>query len=200
MKHIAIFLSLFLTSFGVLAQNESVIPYFRASEFSGKVFLEWEIQQGNTCNGIDILRSTDSLNFQWIGDIEGICGSTEESVRYTFTDNSPLLNSINYYRLNLGGVGFSWIINLEVIHLGAGNYALFPNPVVSTSELHFDNDQGKKVTLSIIDFSGKEVQSYETEGEFFTIASNEFEQGKYLFEIRDKESSEQMVQGTFVIN
>lgn len=181
------------------SQNESVIPYFRGSEFSGKVFLEWEVMQGNTCNGIDVLRSTDSVNFEKIGDIEGICGSTQASIRYTFTDTAPIVNEINYYRLSLGGIGFSWVIEVEVRFFGKGKYSLFPNPVVATSELHFDNDLGQSVVLSIVDATGVVVYSSTGTGEFFEVPADCISNGNYMFRISVKDSDEVIASGSLLV-
>ena len=106
------FFVLFIFSAPLSAQNEDVIEYLNASEFNGKVLLSWSIMQGNTCNGIQILHSTDSINFSQISSIEGICGSTQQSISYSFTDLSPEKNANNYYRLQLGGLGFSWIVSV----------------------------------------------------------------------------------------
>ena len=97
------------------AQNEDVVLNFSATEFNGKVLLTWSVTQGNTCNGILILHGTDTLNYSQIGSIEGICGSTAEVIKYQFTDISPNVNQTNYYRLSLGGIGFSYPVIVDVI-------------------------------------------------------------------------------------
>ena len=136
-----VFVVLFVAlGFNSMSQNEDVIEYLHASEFNGKVLIAWAITQGNTCNGVIVLHSTDSVNFNQIGSIEGICGSTAESIEYDFTHITPEKNAINYYRLSLGGIGFSWIVSAEVIDMGANTSLVRPNPISENSELLFDNE------------------------------------------------------------
>ncbi len=104
-------------SYGSSAQ-ETILEKFTATEVNDDIVLNWTIEQGSTCNGIDITRSSDSLNFILIGDIEGICGDQEKSIPYTFVDENPIRNQINYYRLELGSVGSSDIISIKYIYLG----------------------------------------------------------------------------------
>lgn len=174
-----------------IAQNEDVISQFSATEFSGKVLLSWEILQGNTCNGVEVHRSTstDSANFKKIGSIEGICGSTTASIKYSFTDLFPVKNEINYYRLSLGGIGFSWIVSAEVIDVGENNYILRPNPINSTTELLFNNDSGKEFKLNVYDFNGQISGTYFTTSEVFFLDQQSFSSGMYFFEISSEETS-----------
>ena len=99
---IALFLPMSL--FG---QEHPILNYFSANLGDNDVYLSWEIMGGGQCNGIQILRSTDSLNYVEIGDVQGVCGSPDFAQQYDFTDESPVENSINYYRLELGVQGFS---------------------------------------------------------------------------------------------
>lgn len=197
MKTTLIFLVLCfsLRSFG---QNESIIHGFTATEFNGKVLLTWAIVQGETCNGVEILHSTDSVNFTQIGSIEGICGSTAASISYDFTDVDPIPNEINYYRLHLGGAGFSKIVSIEVLDLSGANYILRPNPIVDFSELIFSNNTAATFQLNILSAQGKTVYEDQTNGEFFVINANDFDQGVYYFSIQ-KESEAPKITGKFIV-
>jgi hypothetical protein len=181
------------------AQNEDVIDYLNASEFNGKVLLSWSILQGNTCNGVQVLHSLDSVNFTQIGSIEGICGSTLESIEYEFTDISPEKNAINYYRLSLGGIGFSWIVNTEVIDLGANASLIRPNPINETAELHFDNDTSSEMWLNVYSDSGVLIHTESTTSELFILQKGDFSPGIYFYHIR-QEGFESQVKGKFVVD
>jgi len=139
------------------AQNEDVVLNLSATEFNGKVLLTWSVTQGNTCNGISVLHSTDTTNYNQIGTIEGICGSTAETIAYQFTDDNPNVNQTNYYRLSLGGIGFSYAVNLEVIDAGSQTYIVAPNPVSSESQLIFDNENQENVTITFFNEKGEIV-------------------------------------------
>ena len=182
------FFVLFIFSAPLSAQNEDVIEYLNASEFNGKVLLSWSIMQGNTCNGIQILHSTDSINFSQISSIEGICGSTQQSISYSFTDLSPEKNANNYYRLQLGGLGFSWIVSVEVIDLGMNTSIVRPNPLSKTSELLFDNEANFEVFISVYSSSGVLVNIQSTVSEQILLEKSKYTAGLYHYVLTSEES------------
>ena len=182
------FFVLFIFIAPLSAQNEDVIEYLNASEFNGKVLLSWSIMQGNTCNGIQILHSTDSINFSQISSIEGICGSTQQSISYSFTDLSPEKNANNYYRLQLGGLGFSWIVSVEVIDLGMNTSIVRPNPLSKTSELLFDNEANFEVFISVYSSSGVLVNMQSTVSEQILLEKSKYTAGLYHYVLTSEES------------
>jgi hypothetical protein len=182
------FFVLFIFSAPLSAQNEDVIEYLNASEFNGKVLLSWSIMQGNTCNGIQILHSTDSINFSQISSIEGICGSTQQSISYSFTDLSPEKNANNYYRLQLGGLGFSSIVSVEVIDLGMNTSIVRPNPLSKTSELLFDNEANFEVFISVYSSSGVLVNMQSTVSEQILLEKSKYTAGLYHYVLTSEES------------
>lgn len=193
-----LFFTLLFSFFSAFGQNEDVINGLNASEFNGKVLVTWSIKQGNTCNGVQILRSTDSINFTQIGSIEGICGSSAEEIQYSYTDLNPIVNTINYYRLSLGGVGFSWIVQVEVIDVGEENYDLNPNPITAESTLYFNNDLGKLLTISFYDSNGQLSSELSTTSESLKIIEVQLESGIYFFTISES-NSESIVKGKLLV-
>ena len=111
LKNLSLSISLLLWVNVLFAQN--ALDRFTAQQVNNEVLLNWTIKSGFTCNGIEILSSSDSLNFTNIGKIEGICGAVDEPISYTFSHKAPAQNKINYYRLELGGVGSTEIISVE---------------------------------------------------------------------------------------
>ena len=97
---------LFFSLQGLFAQRHPILGKFYLSENKGTVDLHWSIMEGSTCNGIQIYRSNDSIQFSKIGEISGVCGSISEEQSYTFSDVNPFRNQVNYYRLELGIHGF----------------------------------------------------------------------------------------------
>jgi hypothetical protein len=180
----------------VLAQNEGVVTGLSATEFNGNVVLTWTIQSGNTCNGVDILHSTDSINFVAVGDIEGICGSDNASVPYDFTHQDPTPNQTNYYRLYMGGIGFSRIVSAEVLDLKSDAYLLRPHPVTGTSELLFNNTTSATFTLTVCDASGVQLHTATTTKDFFVISRLTYEPGFYFFTLA-REGAAPKIQGRF---
>lgn len=84
-----LFFLCFISSTLFAVGQDPTLNYFNANSTSNSVLLTWEIKGGNTCNGIAIFRSTDGINFQQIGQVDGLCGSTDFAVAYSYTDLSP---------------------------------------------------------------------------------------------------------------
>ncbi len=166
------------------AQNETVVLNLTATEFNGKVLLTWAVTQGNTCNGITVLHGVDSVNFSQIGTIEGICGSNAETINYQFTDVSPSVNETNYYRLSLGGIGYSYIVLVDVYDAGNQSYIVTPNPISSESQLIFDNDNQEKVTITFFNEVGEIIREETSTEQSITIKRDTFKQGVYFFVLK----------------
>lgn len=180
------------------AQAEEAIVSFRAEEVHGSVYLTWEIRQGYTCNGVDVLRSEDSINYTKIGDIEGICGSNSENIAYDFTDASPISNTRNYYRLSLGGIGYSAVIGITVIDLSEQGFLVVPNPVHTGSQLYFSNDTHTNCILTVLDTHGREVIRMETSESYFVLRSEELDAGVHRFRITFGQDREPLI-GSFLV-
>ena len=192
------FIITFLCLLSFASVGQEVIVNFKAEHYKGNVLLTWSITQGNTCNGVDVLRSSDSVNFVQIGSIEGICGSTQESIAYSFTDNFPVPNKRNYYRLSLGGIGFSKIIGIDIIVIGENNYLLRPNPVTTESELFFENNSVTLCTMRVLNASGSTVVIEGTTGDKFVLNRSNFKNGVYFFSL-EFENGNSGIFGQFVV-
>jgi len=94
-------------------QKQEILENFKVFETNGQVLLNWQIVQGSTCFGIGILQSTNQLDFTEIGHIPGVCGASNDPLGYQFIDSNPIKNQFNYYRLNLGGYGYSEILAIK---------------------------------------------------------------------------------------
>lgn len=180
------------------SQNEDVLDNFTATEFNGNLLLNWVITQGNTCNGIDILHSFDSINFTQIGDIEGICGSAEETIYYDFTHSAIEANTTHFYKLQLGGLGFSWIIKADVYDFGDDNFRLGSNPLGYESKLQVENQNHLALTLQIFDLHGKFLRMSETSNNFFILSKQDYSVGKYLFIVSNSGNSKN-IKGEFIV-
>lgn len=169
-----------------------MLEKFTASEVKGEVLLNWVIGAGYTCNGTNIMRSTDSVVFEQIGNISGICGNNSSSVSYTFTDKNPLSNSKNYYRLDFGGLESSDVISLFVILIGDEGYVWIQNPFEYESKIYFTNDQSDLFELSLYDINGKHQFTAQSRDEYIEVIKNNLSNGVYLFRLENKNSSEKI--------
>ncbi|MBP7388756.1 MAG: hypothetical protein KA841_00050 [Chitinophagales bacterium] len=167
------------------------------SENSGRVSLDWQIGAGNTCNGTIILHSIDSVEFNPIGEIVGICGSTTEPTNYTFNHSNPQKNRTNYYRLMFGGTGLSQTISIRVIDIPVG-YLLGQNPFSNFATIYFANENKKFYRLSVYALNGNLLLTTETTLNSFQFSTQEFINGQYLFSIGLSSSSPD-IKGKFLI-
>lgn len=187
-----------LNSISGIGQELDALSHFTVSAHDGKVVLEWTIAEGNTCLGIGILRSADSITFSTIGEIPGICGSNTESVKYSFVDAQPVENGINYYRLQLGLVGDSKIVSISLVTLNANNYQIRPNPIIGEGLLFFENDLRIPHELMIYHADGRVLTNQISDQNYFHIIRNNYSNSIYSFVIFNKITGHILTRGKFL--
>lgn len=188
----------FLIAFGYNANTQTILGDFDIDQSNGKVLLAWTIKSGSVCNGMQIFRSKDSVDFVLIEDIQGVCGDLSSSVSYTYTDQTPILNNYNYYKINFGGLEDSNILGIEVINILSNSYLLKPNPVTGASDLYFENDNQSEVVLKVFDDFGDVIYLEETQANKFTLDSTSFSSGMYYFSLENK-TTRNVINGKAVI-
>ena len=188
-------LTLYITMTCGLFLSQSILDDFAIDLNQGKVLLAWTIKSGNVCNGIQIYRSSneDSVNFELIEDIQGVCGDLSSAVTYTFTDETPIPNKVNYYKLLLGQE-FSNVLGIEVLLIPVGSYLLKPHPVRNSSALYFNNSNNHNFELKIFDDFGSIVYLHETNSNKFLLDSTMVASGLYYFTLQNK-SNKSIING-----
>ncbi|MFM2134986.1 MAG: hypothetical protein RL021_386 [Bacteroidota bacterium] len=176
-------LTVFLTlcRLTVSAQTDSVLGRFSAYENEGVVYLNWSIRSGSTCDGIRIYRSPDSLRFSQIGEITGVCGSTSFEQSYDFTDSDPITNTKSYYRLELGNLGFTRVISIEVFNISNTDHLIHPNPCDRQTTIRFSNESSREHRLALYDSNGRVITELMTQEEFVLLDVSLLPSGIYLF-------------------
>lgn len=102
------------------------------------VGIRFQISKGQSCNGYKILHSTDSINFKIVGDIAEVCGSTDDVQIKNFTHNAPLLNTLNYYKIDLFPLEVSKAVSIFVSSPQSNGPFIYPNPFTDrTKSLSF---------------------------------------------------------------
>jgi len=193
--HIILIFSLFFQVLITHAQN-NILDYFYANETEGKVFLQWSISSGETCNGIKITRSADGRVFSVIGEISGVCGEADVPVPYSFLDESPIENAISYYRLELGISNFSEVVSIQIIDKNKDGYQVRPNPIIHTGTIYFDNPNAESWTFSLFKLSGALVQKTKTYSDYIIIKPKERISGTMFFVLH---SSEKTISGKILM-
>lgn len=88
--------------FRIYVNNSSVLPVtfgkFDVVKSGTKALLNWSTvsEQNNAFFAIE--RSSDNCNFLNIGTVQGI-GNSNNTVKYSFTDEEPFIQATNYYRI-----------------------------------------------------------------------------------------------------
>jgi hypothetical protein len=163
---------IYLMPWTISGQSHELLTSFKAEKNSNRVILNWSIKQGNTCVGINILRAADTLNFVEIGNIQGICGSTEFEQRFTFVDDKPLPNQTNYYKLELGFSGRTeppLKIDYDYVKLENNESKVVPNPNSGFGSIIFVNPYNQNFKIHIKDSHGRPVDTYESEAEIINF-------------------------------
>lgn len=184
MKNFCTITIFFLLSSLCLFAQDSLLNYFATTlTQQNEVYLNWEIKGGYTCNGINIYHSTDGTQYQLIGDIQGICGSLSTAERYSFTHNNPLVNSINYYKIELGFNGHTAYSSIHVYALNQWGYTLFPNPSNGIFNFYFKNNLNENIALILFDINGKNVCLLNTTDNYMIINLEDLPKGLYYYKI-----------------
>jgi len=190
MKRLILVYLILITSLVAFTQQaDSSLSVFLIVQQGEEVFLRWTIEAGNTCQGTRIERSDDGLSFEEVGEIPGVCGSPNQPISYEYTDEAPLLNRTNYYRLEMGALGYTSVVAVDFIILHKEGYSLQPNPVTSTSKLLYENPDNEDARICIFDSRGRQVMEYITREDHIYIDRNLLDSGNYIFKILINNSS-----------
>ncbi len=183
---------------GVTTQAQGFLSHFSLATGNGKVVLNWTIDAGNTCLGIEIVRSTDGQSFTPIGNIGGICGSINEPISYSFVDDSPVPNQTNFYKLLLGLSIESEVQSVEIIDLNDAGFQIRPHPVHQDGLLYFQNDLRERHILSLHQLNGHLLSEEETESDHFILDLSVWPSGLYPFQIKHARSGAVKAKGRLV--
>ena len=177
-----LFFFLFISASSVFAQS-NIISSFTGAQINQIIHLQFTIIAGQTCNGINIERSTDSLNFFKIGDIAGSCGSTSSPVDYVYTDSFPIHNTNNFYRLAPGNADWSEIIKVYFKAHTANGFIISPNPFHTSAKIGFQYPLKKIIHWRIFNASGKQVSEGSTKEESLTVNRTNLNSGLYFLQL-----------------
>jgi len=165
-------------SFGQLPPG--VIDRFSTRTIGNRVQIEVTLSAGYTCNGIVITRSVDSLLFETIGLIGGVCGDSAAAVSYSFTDSFPPTNKQLHYQLLLGGRIATDTRQVIVYDFQSRPIILLPNPTKDWVEVRFDAAFGSSETLLVLDGTGRQVAQFPVEDGYARFSVSHLATGNYF--------------------
>ena len=164
-----------------IAHAQTILNYFKADVHADQILLEWEMTQGNTCNGIQILHGFDETPASLLHEISGICGSKLETIRYQYAHQNPEANREHHYQLIFGNLGSSEIISVYLRDFQSG-YHLAPNPIQTEGRLHVQKNQ-PPYSIEWFNANGQRLKKERTEESYFHIMAQDFENGFFLYQI-----------------
>lgn len=168
-------LSFLLLCVSVKSQSHYLLSKLGATRHDNRIIINWTIKQGGSCFGIGILRSTNNVDYQKIGEITGVCGSSESEQNFVFVDEHPEKNKIHYYVLELGFSGKSAPpLEAEYFDFERSKSLVLPNPLVSDAKIKFINPNLDRHTLLVFDAMGKFVSSQISESDEFLLRHADF--------------------------
>jgi hypothetical protein len=179
------FLSCSFIHFG----NAQLVNYsgFSLNAIEDKVLVSITIDSGSICQGIQLEFSTDSLNFNKIDEIEGVCGSSSLSKSYSFLHTDPLKNENNYYRLVFGVSQRTEIKSIYIRYVLPGEIQVFPMPSNGNFSVYFSNPSNAKANWKIIDREGKVFFETNTvNSDHIELNKTNFISGLYFVQITDE--------------
>lgn len=185
-------------TFIINAQDHDILVRFGAIVHKDNIILNWTIARNQSCIGIGILRSADGISYTKIGEIQGICGSNTEDQHYTFIDEKPLLNSYNYYKLELGFNGKSKASDpVYFFSLDNDLSKVFPNPTNDYSYIYFNNPSNLTHNLYVYSAGSALVSHQSTNQEFFHVqfTQEQLYHSKFLFYVITNKMNEKIASG-----
>ena len=182
MRTLLLFLFL-LQHLQVSAQTDTVFANFSGQQAGDEVVIYFTVRGGIQCTDVRLERSNDQQNFQVIYELPGVCGNPTKDESYILTDNSPIANITNYYRLEMGSLGiYSAIIDVDFFKYTSGEIIIQPNPCTQCS-IYFPNRRRENCSISLYDYHGKQILQSTSSDETYQLSAIT-SSGIYLIEIR----------------
>ncbi len=168
----------------VKGQNAPELSDYTATFTHGNVLVNWTIKSGNTCNGARLFHSSDSVHYQLIHEVFGVCGNITEEEHYFFLHTQPGLNQSNYYRLELGTDQNFWITRLFVPLEAQNALNIWPSPARETVFAGWENPTYEMHLLRLMDAQGRILYESSTRESFFSTALNGYPSGIYYMTLQ----------------
>lgn len=141
----------------IAAQEHPFLAQYNLTELPGAIRIDWTIQGGSTCNGQQVERSTNGVDFSQVHHIEGLCGDPAIAVAYDWTDAAPPELSTVHYRIKLGLDGYSSVKTVQYEQLTSTTHVLFPNPAHDEATLVLNTSFSGRMDVFLFDGSGRQV-------------------------------------------
>jgi hypothetical protein len=162
------------------------------------ILVEWKTATEINNEGFQIERSTDGINFTYIGFVNG-AGNSSQMLGYSFEDHEAQQGVIYYYRLKQidfdNNSEYSKIVSASIHGTNLLNMSVYPNPSQNggSSTVRVVVAESLDVLVAVSDIAGRNVAKYNLQ---LKSGVNEFElnaafmpSGTYVISITAKEFS-----------
>lgn len=164
---------------------------FEAETHNDIVILNWETATEINNDYFEVHKSTDGINWDFIGFVLG-SGNSTESVRYEFYDTDGC-NASCYYRLKQvdydGTEDFSKVVHVQGQNEELAIYKVFPNPVTNVLNVQLSSLDTQPYDLKIFTSDGKEIYNAHlvcgVGVNEFSIRTDKFPAGLYMLVINN---------------
>jgi hypothetical protein len=193
-----LFIFLFI-SLGISAQR---IQNFNLVVTGSTVSVRFTMSEGSTCGGYNILHSTDSISYYPIYNYAGICGSSTVKQDFKYDHYSPLLDAVNYYKVELVGLELSPAKRVYVPSVPKVSMLLYPS-VVTTEydrlQIRIFNEPDKLYYGYVVSQFGRSMREVivKTQNELAAIDVFNFPNGLYVLWLTD---GDKLYSSKFVVN
>lgn len=150
--------------------NMSIVLSASLNTFSGKAtdlgnVLTWTSLDETAGTHYKVQRSVDGLTYTTVGEVQGTAGGA--SVSHSFTDESPIPNTPNYYRLQWtdanGVIAYSNVVTIAN-SLVSVVMDVAPNPFRDHLTVRLSLNSTQHVSVRLLDSKGTLVQQGQYEG------------------------------------
>ncbi|MFK7947919.1 MAG: family 16 glycosylhydrolase [Saprospiraceae bacterium] len=178
--------------------NGTVTPveltYFNAKAEGNQNILSWQTENELNNSHFEIERSTNGIDFEMIGTIEGQ-GTTFDVTNYDFIDKNSEINT--YYRLRQVDFDrqfeYSNIVNINRKQITNNDIRFYPNPIQDDLSINYESITNEPVQITILDMIGRVliVQNKDlTQGDNqLNIDCTNLPQGNYFIQLQSNSTS-----------
>jgi len=141
-------------------------------DFTGRlrnnsVALEWRTASEQNSKGFEIERSYDGSNFTKVGYVEA-AGNSNHIRSYAFPDKE-IAQEANYYRLKQIDLDnrfeYSKVVVVRNATVNKYPFRILSNPVQNTLDIQFGNPPNGRVSVVLLDVSGKTLLNWQSDGQ-----------------------------------
>ncbi|HWZ23075.1 MAG TPA: T9SS type A sorting domain-containing protein, partial [Cytophagaceae bacterium] len=156
---------------------------FTGSNIGNKNLLSWITSSEKNNAYFEIQKSTDNMNFETIGKVNGN-GTTNSIQYYNFMDNN-ITGTINYYRIVQydfdGKTSISSIVSIETS--SGSSVTVAPNP--SHDAFNVVLSEITTADLTVLDVLGREIYTtHIAQGRSLVTFGADFQTGAYILQVK----------------